>query len=372
MKASAHNFLIYWGKQPYFSKLFSIINLKKDKNSGFQLTKKTMNILILGLNYWKKHSGNLSKLLFHSVDWGSWEDRRGSDRASGMAEFGRDRGVGPRHEGRARPLQRQDHRVTDGTVRNRERGGTFYFELRFPFYSHIWWLISFCFSKGPTCWPSFLEPSGLFSLWVPWILSNFEFLPRYRSPYLIANSRFFGELWMRVVICSSINYFWRNNGMQNDTVLPQLQTIFWRNRWSGAVPHVTDRIKRSNLEKRESKPCGGGGREKEFLHVVAKLQAKSQKPWKISVLQFWSWDRSFRHGEMRIWLCLYFQHVTRYIGTDFVEESRQNMQRSEKEHFFREGCFYRKEYLSNTADKRCSRQVLQLRCSSWYSIKFYT
>ena len=41
------------------------------------------------------------------------------------------------------------------------------------------------------------------------------------------------------------------------------------------------------------------------------------------VLQFCSWDGSFRHGEMKIWLCLYFQHVTRYIGTDFVEESRQ-------------------------------------------------
>ena len=88
-------------------------------------------------------------------------------------------------------------------------------------------------------------------------------------------------------------------------------------------------------------------------------------------LQFCSWDGSFRHGEMKIWLCLYFQHVMRYIGTDFVEESRQQMQRSEEEHFCREGCFDRKEYISNTANKRCSRQVLQLRCSSRYSIKFY-
>ena len=63
---------------------------------------------------------------------------------------------------------------------------------------------------------------------------------------------------------------------------------------------------------------------------------------------------------MKIWLCLYFQHVKRYIGTDFVEESRQKMQRSEEEHCFREGCFDRKEYISNTANKRCSRQVLQL------------
>ena len=41
------------------------------------------------------------------------------------------------------------------------------------------------------------------------------------------------------------------------------------------------------------------------------------------VLQFYSWDGSFRHGEMKIWLCLYFQHVTRYFGTDFVEQCRQ-------------------------------------------------
>ena len=40
--------------------------------------------------------------------------------------------------------------------------------------------------------------------------------------------------------------------------------------------------------------------------------------------------------------------------------------------FFREGCFARKEYISNTANKGCSRQVLQLRCSSSYSIKFDT
>ena len=39
---------------------------------------------------------------------------------------------------------------------------------------------------------------------------------------------------------------------------------------------------------------------------------------------------------------------------------------------FSRGCLDRKEYTSNTANKRCSRQVLQLQCSSWYSIKFYT
>ena len=46
--------------------------------------------------------------------------------------------------------------------------------------------------------------------------------------------------------------------------------------------------------------------------------------------------------------------------------------KDQKSSFFREGCFDRKEDISNTANKRCSRQVLQLRCSSSYSIKFYT
>ena len=29
-----------------------------------------------------------------------------------------------------------------------------------------------------------------------------------------------------------------------------MRTIFWHNRWSGAVPHVSNRMKRSNLQKR--------------------------------------------------------------------------------------------------------------------------
>ena len=35
------------------------------------------------------------------------------------------------------------------------------------------------------------------------------------------------------------------------------------------------------------------------------------------VLQFCSWRGSFGHGEMKIWLCLYSQHVTRYIWNWF-------------------------------------------------------
>ena len=164
--------------------------------------------------------------------------------------------------------------------------------------------------------------------------------------------------------------------------LYQVRTIFWHNRWSGAVPHVSNRMKRSNLQKGNKTlllfwgvktysvlGCAGERISLRCRQVTSKVPKIVKN---LFVLQFCSWDGSFRRGEMKIWLCLYFQHVMRYIGTDFVEESRREMQRSEKEHIFGEGCFDRKEYISNTANKPCSRQVLQLRCSSWYSIKFYT
>ena len=157
--------------------------------------------------------------------------------------------------------------------------------------------------------------------------------------------------------------------------LYQVRTIFWHNRWSGAVPHVSNRMKCSNLQKRDKTylfgMCGCVG-ERISLRCRQVTSKVPNNVKNLLVLQFCSWDGSFGHGEMRIWLCLYFQHVTRYIETDFVEESRQKMQTSEKEHLFCEGCFGRKECISNTANKRCSRQVLQLRCSWWYSIKFYT
>ena len=149
-----------------------------------------------------------------------------------------------------------------------------------------------------------------------------------------------------------------------------MRTIFWHNRWRGAVPHVSNWMKRSNLQKRDKTysvlGCAGGTPSLRCRQVTSKVPKTVKN---LPPLQFCSWDGSFRHDEMKIWLCLYFQRVTRYIGTDFVEESRQKMQRSEEEHFFREGYCDTKENISNTANKRCSRQVLQLRCSSWYSIK---
>ena len=80
---------------------------------------------------------------------------------------------------------------------------------------------------------------------------------------------------------------------------------------------------------------GGGGGERISLRC-RQVTSKVPKTMKnLFPLQFCSWDGSFRHGEVRIWLCLYFQHVTRYIGTDFVEESRQNAK-------IRKGAFFAK------------------------------
>ena len=66
----------------------------------------------------------------------------------------------------------------------------------------------------------------------------------------------------------------------------QMRTIFWHSRWNGTGPHVSNRMKRPNLRKRHKTyfllGCEGV-RGKGFLYVVAKLQAKSQKPWKISL-----------------------------------------------------------------------------------------
>ena len=152
----------------------------------------------------------------------------------------------------------------------------------------------------------------------------------------------------------------------------QMQTIFWHNLRSGAVSHVSNRMKRSNLQKTDKTHSVLGWAGERISSRCRQVTSKVPKTVKnLFVLQFCSWDRSSRHGEMKIWLCLYFQHVTRYLEIEFLEESRQKMQRSE-EHFFREGCFDRKEYISNTANKCCSRQVLLLWYSWWYSIKFYT
>ena len=112
-------------------------------------------------------------------------------------------------------------------------------------------------------------------------------------------------------------------------------------------------------KKRQNILCvGGGGRERISLRCCQVTHKVPKTVKYLFVLQFCSWDGSFRHGEMKIWLCLYFQHVTRYIGTDFVEESRQKMQRSEEEHFLVKGALIGKSMFQtqpiNAVHGRCS------------------
>ena len=119
--------------------------------------------------------------------------------------------------------------------------------------------------------------------------------------------------------------------------------------------------------------CGCVGvRKKEFFYVVAKLQAKSQKPSKSLcptvlelrwVISTW-WDENMT---LFVFSACYEIRWNWFCGRKQTKHAKIR-----KRAFFGEGCFDRKEYISNTANKRCSRQMLQLRCSSWYSIKFYT
>ena len=140
----------------------------------------------------------------------------------------------------------------------------------------------------------------------------------------------------------------------------QVRTIFWHNRWSGAVPHISNRMKRSNLLKRyKTYSVLGGGRGERFSLRCRQVTRKVPKTVKnLFVRQFCSWDGSFRHGEMKIWLCLYFQHVTRYIGTDFVEESRQKCKDQKRSIFFAKGALIGKSIFQiqriNAVHGRCS------------------
>ena len=157
----------------------------------------------------------------------------------------------------------------------------------------------------------------------------------------------------------------------------QVRTIFWHNRWSGAVPHLSNRMKRSNFQKRDKTHfalgvCGVCGR-KNFFTLSSNHAQSPKKSWKIFLS--YNFGVGMGHFDVVRWKCdsvCIFSMLRDTLKLIFLEKSRQKMQRSEEEHFFAKGGFDRKEDISNTANKRCSRQVLQFRCSSWYSIKFYT
>ena len=91
-----------------------------------------------------------------------------------------------------------------------------------------------------------------------------------------------------------------------DAGMYQVRTIFWHDRWSGAVSHVSNRMTRFNLQKRDKNTLclgGGGGsvREKDFLYVVAKSRGKSENPRKISLS--YSFAVEMGHFDMVTWNC---------------------------------------------------------------------
>ena len=97
-------------------------------------------------------------------------------------------------------------------------------------------------------------------------------------------------------------------------------------------------MKRSNLRKRDKTYSvleWAGERISSRCHQVTRKVPKTGKI--LFTLQFCSRDGSFRHGEMKIWLCLYFQHVMRHIGTDFVEERRQKCKDQKRSIFLAKG-----------------------------------
>ena len=120
-------------------------------------------------------------------------------------------------------------------------------------------------------------------------------------------------------------------------------------------------------QKKSLLECAGGRTSLGYRRVTSKV-LKTVK--NLFVLQFWSWDGSTWWDEnmtLFVFSACYQIHWNWFCGRNQTKNAKIR-----KGAFFREGCFDRKEYISNTANKRCSRQVLQLRCSSSYSIKFYT
>ena len=81
----------------------------------------------------------------------------------------------------------------------------------------------------------------------------------------------------------------------------QVRTIFWHNRWSGAVPQVSNRMKRSHLQKETKHTLFWGVWEckRKNSLLIAKLQAKSQKPWKVSLS--YSFGVGMGHLDMVRW-----------------------------------------------------------------------
>ena len=154
----------------------------------------------------------------------------------------------------------------------------------------------------------------------------------------------------------------------------QMRSLFWHNRWS-AVQRLTYQTKRNvqTCKKKTKHALFWGVRREGISLRCRQVTSKVPKPSKIFLS--YSFRVEMAHFDMVRWK--YESVCISSMSRDTLElilwkKAGKKMQRLEKEHFFREECFDRTEYLSNTTNKRCSRQVLQFRCSSSYFIKFYT
>ena len=126
-------------------------------------------------------------------------------------------------------------------------------------------------------------------------------------------------------------------------------------------------------KKRQNILCFGACEERISLRCrqVTSKVSKSWKSHRPTVLQLrwvistW-WDENVT---LFVFPACYEIHWNWFCGRKITDRKYKDQKRSI---LFRKGCFDRKEYVSNTTNKRCSRQVLQLRYSSSYSIKVYT
>ena len=86
-----------------------------------------------------------------------------------------------------------------------------------------------------------------------------------------------------------------------------VQTILWHNCWRGTVPHISTEWNVRTCEKETKYIIFWSAWEEGFLYFFAKLRAKSQKPWRISL----SYNFAVEMGnfDMVRWKydCVYFQ-----------------------------------------------------------------
>ena len=135
------------------------------------------------------------------------------------------------------------------------------------------------------------------------------------------------EIRQRMPSCDQIFCLWHwKNILGADHILAQ---PLKRRSASRIKPNETFEL----AKKRQNILCFWGEWEKGISFRCGKVTRKGPKTVKnLLVLQLWVEVGHF--DTMRWKYDSVFQHVMNYTGTDFVKESRQEMQRSKEEHFF--------------------------------------